>query len=182
MSRDHKEAEASGVWPGHVMVGEIVAAHGIDGTVRVVPTTDFPDRLLSCPRVVVDKLGGAVEVLGARAHQGTIIMRVAGVLTRDGAEKLRGAKVMMAENDLPPLPEGQYYWHQLVGLQVREWDTGRDLGVVSRMIRTGAAQDVFEIRRPDAKDFLVPAIKQVVKRIDLNARVMEVELIPGLED
>lgn len=170
------------IWPGYVQVGEVTAPHGIHGEFRVLPMTDFPDRLRARKHITVQKLGKAVAVLSVRDHQGMMIMQVEGITTRDGAEKVRGSRLLVPESDLPELGEGSYYWHQLVGLNVVEADTGRALGELSHVIRTGGAQDVFEVRRPDGKPLLIPALRSVVRTIDFDAQQMVVDLLPGLED
>jgi 16S rRNA processing protein RimM len=83
---------------------------------------------------------------------------------------------------LPSLPQDEYYWHQLVGLTVVENHTARVLGELAHVLRTGAGHDVFEVARPGKKPLLIPALKAVVKVVDLDGRQMIVELLPGLED
>ncbi|MDA8193822.1 MAG: ribosome maturation factor RimM [Thermaerobacter sp.] len=169
-------------WPGYVVVGEITSPHGIDGSFRVLPMTDYPQRLLNRRTVTIDKLGMAVRVLTAREHGRLMVMRIAGTDSRELAEKLRGGKLMVAAAELPALPEDQFYWHQLVGLTVIEADSGRVLGEIGHIIRTGGGTDVFEVRRAAEKPLLIPALRSVVRQVDLVARKMEVELLPGLEE
>lgn len=163
------------------MVGEVTAPFGIDGSVRVFPTTDFPERLTQLQAVAVDRLQGVREVVSCRLAPPLAVMRLQGFMTREQAETLRGAYLMVPEAELPSLPEGEYYWHQLVGLTVTEAGTGRPLGRLQHVLRTGA-HDVFEVARPGKKALLIPALKSVVKEVDLPGGRMVVELLPGLEE
>ncbi|AEJ39422.1 16S rRNA processing protein RimM [Sulfobacillus acidophilus TPY] len=175
-------SKSPAVWPGHVLVGQITAPHGIDGTFRVYPTTDFPERWRQWQSVVIDRLGGSRAVIQSRLTPTMVLLKVEGIQTRDAAEALRGALVMVPETALPDLPPGEYYWHQLIGLTVVEVGTGRVLGTLAHVLRTGARHDVFEVERPGKKSLLIPALKDVVKHVSLAEGRMDVALLPGLED
>jgi 16S rRNA processing protein RimM len=98
-------------------------------------------------------------------------------MARDAAEALRGRDVEVAASDALRLPRGQFYWHQVIGLRV-ESSTGEALGTVADILETGA-NDVYIVRGPRG-EILLPAIKEVIKRIDPQAGRMLVELVPGL--
>lgn len=164
------------------MVGEVTAPFGIDGSVRVYPTTDFPDRLTRLKTVAVDRLGEARNVVESRVAPPVAVMKLQGYHTREQAETLRGARLMVPEGELPSLPQNEYYWHQLVGLTVIEEGTTRILGRLAHVLRTGAGHDVFEVERPHKKPLLIPALKSVVKLVDLEQQQMVVALLPGLEE
>lgn len=170
------------VWPGHVMIGEVTSPFGIDGAVKVFPTTDFPERLLGLKEVAVDRLGGTRPVLMSRLQPPVAVIQLAGVSTREQAETLRGAILMVPEERLPKLPPDEYYWHQLVGMTVVEDGSGRTLGQLAHVLRTGAGHDVFEVAREGKKPLLIPALKSVIRGVDIAARTMTVELLPGLEE
>jgi 16S rRNA processing protein RimM len=166
-----------------IAVGQIVAAWGLEGAVRVYPTTDFPERLVALRHVWLGSLSGPrLEVTESR-WQGTVaVMRFASVHDRTAAERLRGRQLVVPRQELPPLPEGQYYWFQLVGLEVYTANPRRRLGRVTRMVRTGA-HDLFEVDRgADQPPLLIPALKQVVRQVNLEGGSLEVELPAGLEE
>ncbi|MGC9023149.1 MAG: ribosome maturation factor RimM, partial [Dissulfurimicrobium sp.] len=104
---------------------------------------------------------------------------IEGIKDRGQAEGLVGLELFLEKVKLPKLPEGEYYWHEIIGLQVMTFDGGR-LGVVSDIIETGA-NDVYVVKT-SGKDVLIPAIKDVVKEIDLEAGIIKVALISGLLD
>ncbi|MBE3590265.1 MAG: 16S rRNA processing protein RimM [Firmicutes bacterium] len=162
--------------PDYVSVGEVVAPHGIRGDVRLRPETDFPERFPG-RRVRLGMEGPWRRILDARPHRGGLwILRLEGVSSREAAEALRGARLWVATAELPTLPAGRYYHHELIGLAVRTVD-GRDLGRLAEILRTGA-NDVFVVRGP-LGEVLLPALRSVVASVDLAAGAMTVAPPPG---
>jgi len=113
-----------------------------------------PDRR----RITATERGGRVLAIG-----------VEGIATREAAEAVVGRYL---EAEAAPLPEGSYYWHQLQGLRVED-EAGSPMGVVVEVFRAGEAE-VYRIEQPDGDELLVPAIHDVVRRIDLEAGRMVV--------
>ena len=107
------------------------------------------------------------------------MLRLAGIEDRNAAEKLRGLRLYVDESEIEPLPEGSWYWFQLLGLTVTE--KGRTLGEIAEILPY-TANDVYVVQRQNKKDLLIPALKDVVKQVDLERKTMEVELPAGLED
>ncbi len=99
-----------------------------------------------------------------------VVMKLSGIETPEAAEALRGATIRISSDDARPLPPGQYYVFQIVGLRVRTPD-GRVLGRVADVLRTGS-NDVYVVRTDGASDLLLPAVDGVVQRIDLGAAEM----------
>ncbi|MFS8525234.1 MAG: ribosome maturation factor RimM [Limnochordales bacterium] len=165
-----------------VSIGEVTAPHGVRGEVRVWPRTDFPERFQRLERVFVRRPGRVPQELAverARFHKGFVIVKLEGVDTRDDAETLRGALLQVPGDQVVPLPEDHYYVFQIVGLEVVDED-GRELGVVKEVLFTGA-NDVYVVERADGSELLLPAVKDVVLRVDVDAGRMVVRLLPGLE-
>ena len=94
------------------------------------------------------------------------------------ADALRDTLIEIAEEELPPLPEGEFYVHDLVGLAVVDAD-GDAIGQLAEVLRTGA-NDVYLVRREGARDLLIPAIPEVILDVDPAAGRMRIELLPGL--
>lgn len=107
-----------------------------------------------------------------------VVLSLEGIEDRDAADALRGWLIQVPENEAWKLPKGQYYWHQIVGLDVVTTD-GRRLGPVAEILETGA-NDVYVVKR-EAGELLLPAIKDVVKKISPERGEMVVELLPGME-
>jgi 16S rRNA processing protein RimM len=150
-----------------IVVGEVTRAHGVQGAVRVFPVTDFPDRLLRLRRAVLVQRGRLrpVDVEHAESSGRFIAMKFAGIDTLEDADALRGATIEIASADAVPLPPGQFYVFQLVGLRART-PAGEILGEVVDVLRTGS-NDVYVVRAPGGAETLVPAVEGVVESIDL---------------
>ncbi len=161
-----------------VVVGTVATPHGVRGEVRVSPETDFPERLAHLGVVTLVLPNGKlreVTVTGGRWHaaKGAALLTFAGCASRTEAEALRGARIVVRPSDSPALPEGEYYDWQIVGLRVVTTD-GRQVGTVREVIHT-PANDVYA-----TEDYLLPAIADVVKQIDLATRCLVIEPMPGL--
>lgn len=110
--------------------------------------------------------------------QGYPIVRFQGYPDRSAAERLRDTLIEIDEADLPPLPEGEYYVDDLVGLDVVTIE-GEAVGSLTEVLGTGA-NDVYVVTRPGKKDALIPAIGDVVISVDLEAKRMVIDAVPGL--
>lgn len=169
-----------------VAVAEVTAPQGIRGEVRALPLTDFPDRFKPSLRLRARTGDGVavLEVESARQHRGFVVMKFAGVDSVDDAERLRGAILEVPRSETWPLEPGRYYFYEIEGLDVVTTE-GRRLGKVARVVR-GVANDIYEVKvngpggRP-GRTVLVPAVREIVKSIDLGRGRMTIELIPGLE-
>jgi len=162
-----------------ITVGEIVNAHGVTGAVRVLPCTDFPERFASMheARVRLKDTQRVFTIERTFPHKRFIIMKFREVNDMNAALALKGGLIQVARNELMALPPGHYYIFDIVGLEVFTI-AGERLGVVSRVLRTGA-NDVYVVRGDDEELYL-PALKSVVRAIDLEARRMVVVLPEGL--
>jgi 16S rRNA processing protein RimM len=161
-----------------VQVGHILGPHGLRGLVRVLPMTDVPDRHRTLKQVLARTARTEQSLTITQAeisHKGLWLVRFEGIEDRTAAEKLQGADLFIRDCDLPPLPEGQYYVHQIIGLHVRTV-AGRDLGPVTEVLATGA-NDVYVTAAG-----LLPATDEVVKEINLPAGTMLVDPLPGMLD
>lgn len=154
--------------------GTINGVYGIKGWVKVHALTDPVSNILSYDSWKLKRRGSleSSELEDGRPHGKGLIVKLAGVDTRDDAEKLRGTEIWVAASALPELEPGEYYWHQLLGLRV--WcDHGGDqllLGEIDYLIDTGA-NDVMVVKSCDGsvddRERLVPFLmEQVVRSID----------------
>ncbi|MDR7417263.1 MAG: ribosome maturation factor RimM [Armatimonadota bacterium] len=161
-------------------IGTITRPHGLRGEVRVLPDTDFPDRFQALRRVLVAGPEGEVpyEVESVRPHGRFFLVKLRGVEDREAAEALRGRELRIPGEEATPLPEGTYYVADILGLEVRTED-GEVLGWVREVLRTGA-NDVYVVA--GNREILLPAIEEVVREVNLEARCMVVRLLPGLVD
>lgn len=159
-----------------IAVGVINGVWGVRGHVKVTPMTSNPDRFAAGTTLLVQ--GIPRKVLDVQFPRGFPVVLFRGFEGRDAAEALTGEVIEIPESELPVLPEGEYYVHDLVGLTVETRD-GEALGTLVEVLRTGS-NDVYVVRREGAKDVLVPAIHDVVLSVDLEARRMVIDPLPGL--
>jgi len=163
--------------PRFLIVGRVLRPHGVRGELRVEILTDYPDRL-SLHRVFY--LGSEptpYPVESIRFHRGAALIKLAGCDDRTTAETLRGQWVQIPIEDAVPLEGGEYYHFQVIGLEVVTTG-GESLGRVAEVLDTGA-NDVYVVHGPRG-EVLIPAIEEVVRELDLEARRMIVEILPGL--
>jgi 16S rRNA processing protein RimM len=118
-------------------------------------------------------------VAGIRLEGGFGLLRLNEITDRTAAEKLRGAEVEVPTSEALPLPKGQFYWHQVIGLEVIDQTTGQSVGTVKDILETGA-NDVYIVQAANNREILVPAIKDVVVEIDPQAGRMLIQPLPGL--
>jgi len=168
--------------PELIVIGRLGAPHGLEGEWRFFPETDFPERLRPGRRVALCPERGAplwTSIRGVRPHRGRVLLLAAEQIgTPEAARAYCGGTVAVARGDLPPLPPGRYYHHQLVGLVVLRAD-GRVLGRLAEVLMTGA-NDVWTVARPEGGTALIPAIRGAVEAVDLAAGVVRLRELPGL--
>ena len=140
--------------------------------------TDFPQRFRSAKRVYIGSRHEPRAVEAARFTPKGVLLKLAGIESRDSAANLRGAYVALPEAELPPLPTGSFHHHQIEKLNVYTED-GRWLGVVAEILTTGS-NDVYVVRDGPCGELLLPAIAEVILGIDLDTQRITVRPIPGL--
>jgi 16S rRNA processing protein RimM len=168
--------------PEMIRVGYVSGAHGLRGALRV--RLDNPDsvavRFVQSLTLVGDD--GRVEypVTSAQsAGYGVLKLTLSGIHSVDQAAALRGALVMVAAAALPPIGPGEFYYFQAIGCEIVT-TTGLSVGIIEEVFSTGA-NDVWVVRDRSAER-LVPVIQDIVKDIDLSARRVVIEAVPGLLD
>jgi len=161
-------------------LGRIVKTHGIRGEVQVYSYSDVEYFLDYKDLFIQGKYGDKVpqRVLKARVKKGqSVILALEGVVDRTQAGSFVGKEIFLDRAKLSPPAEGEYYWHEIEGLSVVSAG-GEELGILSDVLATGA-HDVYVVKG-DRGEILVPAVEQMVKKIDLEKGVMVVDLPPGL--
>ena len=161
--------------PGYVAMGRVGAPWGVRGAVRVLPLTDRRGQLAAGRTVTV--AGERRTIESARWQKGMVYLRLSGIEDREAAAEFRDRLLAIPESELEPLPEGQYYRFQLIGLAVISTD-GEELGRVTEVLSTGA-NDVYVVRG-ERGELLLPATGEVVRKIDLETGRMVIEALPGL--
>ena len=155
-----------------IIVGKIGAARGLDGTVKIIPLTDFEGRFDGLKEISV---GGKIFVIEQVKHiGGQLFMKFAGVDSRETAKTLTNKFLTVDRADAAPLADGEFYIFDIIGCEV--FDGDKKIGTVTNVLKTGS-NDVFEV---DGKN-LIPALKSVVKSIDIAAKKISVDMTNATE-
>ena len=155
-----------------ITIGRIGAPHGVRGEMRVIPLTDFPERFEGMKTVMAgDEL---LHISQVRYHKRFVLLTFEEHPTREEAMRLTGRTLTVPREEAAPLAEGEFYTFDIIGLTALD-TCGTILGTVENVIRTGS-NDVYAVRSPDGREILIPALKRVVKEIDIAAGRMVVEL------
>ena len=166
--------------PQYVSVGYIRRAHGIAGYVHVESLTDNPTRFETLTEVLVE-IGDERTLYHlercSAASKGWLV-KFKGVDDRSDAEKLKSGYLLVEAEKLPELEEGRYYLFDLIGMNVYT-TSGELLGEITDVLQY-PANDIYIVEGENGK-LLLPAIRDVVKNIDVQSKRMEVELLSGLE-
>jgi 16S rRNA processing protein RimM len=156
----------------------VLAPHGVRGELKCRIVTDFPRQRFKRGNSVL-VAGAAYTIESARVQAPNVLLKLREVPDRTAADALRGKDVQIRAEDAVSLPKGQFFWHQVIGLQVEDASTHAVLGRVSDILETGA-NDVYVVRSDAGREILVPAIKDVVKDIDPTAGRMLIQPLPGM--
>ncbi|MBP3747793.1 MAG: 16S rRNA processing protein RimM [Ruminococcus sp.] len=163
----------------YLEAGKIVTTHGIRGEVKIMPYTDSPDLLCEFDRLFIGRNHDEIIVERARVFKNTVIAKLEGVDTPEAAEKLRNKLLYMHRDDLE-LDEGTYFIQDLIGLEVRDADSDKVYGKITDVMQTGA-NDVYVIKG-DEREYLVPAIADVIISTDVDEGFMTIRPLDGLFD
>lgn len=168
---------ATGDVPGDlVQVGFVSGAFGVTGGLRVRPFSDEADALLSVKSWWLDKPAlRPVTVRTAKPHGGEVVATLVGLTDRDEVDALKGAAVLVARSMFPALPENEFYWSDLIGLNVVNLQ-GEALGTVTDMMHNGA-QSILRVTPVEAgaSERLIPFVDPLVKSVDLPGRTVVVD-------
>lgn len=164
--------------PVFLAVGILGRTHGLHGDLTMRVMTDFPERLEKGRIVYVGPDYQAVKIRSVRWHQKKLLISFEGVDEVEQAALYRNRTVFVSTEDLPSLPDGEFYHHQIIGLDVFV-ESGERLGEVVEIIETGA-NDVYVVRPEKGKDILLPATDEVVLDVNLSSKKLKIHLLPGL--
>lgn len=161
-------------------IGKITGTHGLRGTMRVFPTTQDPTRFEKLKEVTVE-MGNKQEVFHIQkvAYQKNMILLTLKEITDiNVAELYKTGRILIPRENAIPLEEDEYYTKDLFGMKVITED-GEELGELAEVYVTGA-NDVYGVKKEGQKELLIPAIKDCIKKVDLETRTMTVFLLEGL--
>jgi 16S rRNA processing protein RimM len=165
--------------PEYLTIARIATPHGIRGELKIRLETDFTERFRQPLTVYIGPQHLRHELQSYRPHKGHGILKLEGLDSRDEAEALRGLEIQVPIAEAMPLAPGQYYEYQLEGLAVST-EEGEDLGVVAEILQTGG--NAVLIARGRRGEVLIPALRDVMREVDLEEGRLVVRLPRGLLD
>ncbi len=160
---------------GLVVIGRVVKPFGIKGQILISPFTESYEAFERSDVLVFGDV--PVKILSMRIHKGNVLATLEGFQSPEKAGELRGRLVKTNSSNLPPKAEDEYYWFELIGLNVSTVD-GRDLGTVTALTPTGA-NDVLHVQGAYG-EILLPMIDDVVLDINIESGAMLVDPLEGL--
>ncbi len=161
-----------------IEIGKIVNTHGLRGTLKVQPWTDYPEVFEEIETVYTKS--AAYIIRNVAYQKNGVLLSLEGVETLNQAEVLKNEVLFCERTDLGELPDETYYITDLIGCTV--YENSEKIGVVADVINTGGV-DLYEIKREDgAKPFYLPAAKEIVQEIDISSKTIQVKLPEGIMD
>ena len=165
-----------------VLIGKIVGAHGVKGTSKISVYVESLSIFKPGTALLICRPDGSetsYEINWVKPHSRGALLALKDLTSREQAKALVGSGLYIKRAGLPKLEDGAYYWFDLIGLEVYTSDD-QYLGRLDSIIETGA-NDVYVIKKDD-REMLIPALKSVVRSVDIGKKIMRVELPDGLEN
>ena len=159
-----------------IKLGKITAPQGIKGEVRVYPYTDELTRFSQIEAVLLD--GQRRRIEKARYMKNMAVLKLEGIDDRNAAESVRNRELELPREDLWEQPKDTYFVDDLLGCAVVSED-GAQVGTL-KQIHSRPAQDLYEIERDDGSAFLLPAVKEFIKDVKTDEKIIVIHLIEGL--
>jgi len=148
--------------PGRICLGRITGAHGLKGEVKAQVAVDDLETLTAVGALEIAT--ASYDLVSGRFQKNGLLLCLAGVETREQAEKLVDKEIWIDPARLPQLPAGEYYWFEILGLSVFRVDTGGYVGKIKAIMPT-PAHDVYVVQEAEV-EYLVPAVAAVILSID----------------
>jgi len=163
-----------------VPIGKVTKPHGIRGKIKVAYYGEDFSRFPLYRNVYIENRFGrpkAYEILEAISQPPGIILQLKGIEKIEEAKPLAGKEILVRKEVLPDLPEGEYYWIEILGMEVQT-EEGQKIGKVKEIFPTGA-NDVYVVEAEGA-EILLPATEEVIRSVDSEKRVIKVQWSEGL--
>ena len=152
--------------------GKVVGTHGLQGELRVDPWCDSAEFLARFKTLYWDEGARVAEVVSSRVHKNQLLLKLIGVDSIEQGDMLRGTVLYIRREDAK-LDEGSYFMQDLLGMDVYDADSCIYYGTLTDILQTGA-NDVYQITAEDKKNYLIPAIPDVIININLTNGKMQI--------
>lgn len=161
----------------YLEVGKVTSTHGVMGEVRVQPWADSPEFLCHFKTLYVDKTHWPIQVERARVHKNMVILKFEGVTDVPSALSMRNAVLYIDRNDAH-LPAGSFFLADLMGLEVRDAQSGQVLGKIADIL-TLPANNVYVVRGGE-REIMIPAVPQFIAEVNVEGGYLSVNMMEGL--
>ena len=161
----------------YIKVGKIVNTHGVKGYIKCIPLTDDLERFEELEYVYTEKDNIKRTIDDVWYQKGLVCLKLKDIDDMDKAELFKDTYISIVEDQLRVLPENSYYLFDLEGMDVYS-NNGDYIGKISEVYQTGA-NDVYEVKN-NKNSYLIPAIKDVVKSVNVQDKKMIINVIEGL--
>lgn len=163
-----------------ITIGKVLKHRGLHGELKILPLTDFFERFLELKEVILvspDDYDVICKIRKVRYQKGIVLLSFEGCNTVEEAKRFINWLIKIPKEQIKPLPFGSYYWHDLIGMKVYS-NAGLLIGELIDIFHTGS-NDVFVVKGRD-KEHLIPAIREVIKNVDIANKRMTIHIIKGL--
>ena len=164
----------------YLEAGKIVGTHGVKGELRVDPWCDSADFLAGLKTLYWDKGSQKLDVVSSRVHKTLLLLRLKGIDSVEQADTLRGKILYLNRADVK-LEDGRYFMQDLIGMDIYDADSFVYYGKLTEIMRTGA-NDVYQVTSESKKDYLIPAIPNVIIDINITESKMLIRPLKGIFD
>ncbi len=165
---------------GDIVLGMIIKPHGLNGAVKVKSYADSPESFTDSKRLTLvstDDRRFSVTVENASAMGKLITLKITGLHTREEAEELVGCRVVVDRVDLPEAQDGEFYWHDLLGMEVYD-ASGNYYGVITSILPTGS-NDVYVVKGEKGDEILIPGTFDAIREVNVPDNKMIIEPFSG---
>ncbi len=159
--------------PVFLAVGQLRRSHGLHGEIIMEIFTDFPERIEAGKMLLIGDEHSEIVVKSVRPHGKYLLLGFEGIDAVDEVRKLTNKILSVRKSEVPKLPKGQYYYHDVIGLNVID-EHNEKIGILDEIITTGA-NEVYIIKRENSPEILIPAIKGVILEINLKEKYIKVK-------
>jgi 16S rRNA processing protein RimM len=163
----------------YIAVGKIIKVYGVQGHIKAIPYSGFPDRFTHLRMVYIEGGEGMCGFIleDVQVQNEVSLLKLRGIETRETAGTFVKKELWVPEEQQIELPEGEYFIHDLIGLEVFDTD-GESVGKLEEVL-LNAGNNVYVVRE-DQREILIPAVPEFIKLIDLQQKKMVVQLIEGM--
>lgn len=161
-----------------ILIGKIVNTHGIKGEVKVYPYTDDIVHLSKLKCIYLDAtLQKKYKIMSSKIWKDMLILKMENIHSIEEAQALKGIDIYIEKEDISHL-EDTYYVEDLIGMNVID-ENGKGIGKITYVFHTGA-NDVYEVKTLEQKEIYLPAIKDVIKEVDIKNKKVQIKMMEGL--